>query len=63
MLDVHWTGQGVIKPSTDPDGTVDLGSVDALNRVHGTYQAQGDWGEILLPSDLPSLSIASEPTA
>ncbi|MEU5320374.1 hypothetical protein AB0G67_27040 [Streptomyces sp. NPDC021056] len=57
VRDLHWTGQGVIKPAVDASGTVDFGSVDSLTRHDTHYQLLGDWGEIKLESDTPSLCI------
>jgi hypothetical protein len=61
VRDLHWTGQGVITPAVDASGTVDFGSVDSLTRDDTTYQLLGDWGEINLQSDTPSLSIDPTP--
>ncbi|MFD3838264.1 hypothetical protein ACFWWC_18670 [Streptomyces sp. NPDC058642] len=61
MRDLHWTGQGVIKPAVDASGTADFGSVDSLTRDDTNYQLLGDWGEINLQSDAPSLSIDPTP--
>ncbi|MFE7709720.1 hypothetical protein ACFU6I_28915 [Streptomyces sp. NPDC057486] len=62
VCDLHWTGQNVIKPAIDASGTLDFGSVDSMTRGDDSYQILGDWGEINLQSDAPSLSIDLAPT-
>ena len=62
VRDLHWTGQSVIKPAIDASGSADYGSVDSLTRVDNNYKILGDWGEINLQSDAPSLSIHPAPT-
>jgi hypothetical protein len=57
VRDLHWTGQSVIRPAIDASGSADYGSVDSLTRVDNSYKILGDWGEINLQSDAPSLSI------
>ncbi|MGW0572172.1 hypothetical protein [Streptomyces tauricus] len=57
VRDLHWTGQSVIKPAIDASGSADFGSVDSLARLDASYKIVGDWGEINLQSDAPSLSI------
>ncbi|MEV7239478.1 hypothetical protein AB0N06_38150 [Streptomyces sp. NPDC051020] len=61
VRDLHWTGQSLVKPAVDATGTRDFGSVDSLTRIDNSYKILGDWGEINLQSDSPSLSI--NPTA
>ncbi|MGW1737156.1 hypothetical protein [Streptomyces sp. NPDC001999] len=61
VRDLHWTGQSVIKPAIDASGTHDFGSVDSLTRVGNSYKILGDWGEITLQSDAPSLSMIRLP--
>ncbi|WP_328938637.1 hypothetical protein OG288_29280 [Streptomyces tauricus] len=63
VRDLHWTGQGVIKPAIDASGSADFGSVDSLARLEASYKIVGDWGEINLQADAPSLSIHPAPTA
>ncbi|MGW5123572.1 hypothetical protein ACWEQ7_05825 [Streptomyces sp. NPDC004069] len=60
VRDLHWTGQSAIKPAIDASGCADFGSVDSLTRLDDGYQILGDWGEINLRSDAPSLSIDPE---
>ncbi|GAA0612441.1 hypothetical protein [Streptomyces crystallinus] len=62
VRDLHWTGQSVIKPAIDASGSADFGSVDSLARLDAGYKIVGDWGEINLQSDAPSLSIYSAST-
>ncbi|NEC92611.1 hypothetical protein [Streptomyces sp. SID12501] len=62
VRDLHWAGQSVIKPAIDASGSADFGSVDSLSSLHGGYKILGDWGEIILRSDAPSLSIDPAPT-
>jgi hypothetical protein len=57
IRELHWTGQSVITPAIDASGTTDYGSVDSLTSVDDSYRFLGDWGEINLQSDTPSLSI------
>ncbi|KOV73382.1 MULTISPECIES: hypothetical protein [unclassified Streptomyces] len=57
VRDLHWTGQSVIRPAIDASGSADYGSVDSLTRVDNSYRILGDWGEISLQADAPSLSI------
>ncbi|WP_371664754.1 hypothetical protein [Streptomyces sp. NBC_00280] len=57
VRDLHWAGQSVIKPAIVASGGADFGSVDSLTCLHGGYKILGDWGEINLQSDVPSLSI------
>ncbi|MCX5192088.1 hypothetical protein ACFV8Z_08230 [Streptomyces sp. NPDC059837] len=63
VRDLHWTGQSVIKPGIDASGSTDFGSVDSLTRLDDSYKILGDWGEINLRADAPSLSIAQDPTS
>ncbi|MEU9919474.1 hypothetical protein [Streptomyces sp. NPDC051001] len=42
VRDLHWTGQGVIKPAVGASGTADFGSVDSLTRHDTNYQLLGD---------------------
>lgn len=43
-------------------GSADFGSVDSLTRLDDSYRILGDWGEINLRSEWPSLSIDPDPT-
>ncbi|MGW1617364.1 hypothetical protein ACWCQZ_50385 [Streptomyces sp. NPDC002285] len=62
VRDLNWTGQSAIKSAIDASGSTDFGSVDSLTRLEDSYQILGDWGEINLRSDTPSLSIDPDPT-
>ncbi|MFE1292762.1 hypothetical protein [Streptomyces sp. NPDC058751] len=62
VRDVRWTGQGVVKPAIGASGTLDFGSVDSLTRDADNYMLLGDWGKILLKSDMPFLSIDGSPS-
>ncbi|WP_371660132.1 hypothetical protein [Streptomyces sp. NBC_00280] len=62
VRDLHWAGQSVIKSAIDASGSVDFGSVDSLTRLDDSFKIEGDWGEINLRSDTPSLSIDPAPT-
>ncbi|WP_053849211.1 hypothetical protein [Streptomyces sp. NRRL B-24085] len=62
VQELHWTGQGVVKPAIDASGTLDFGSVDSLTRDEDNYRLLGDWGTILLKSSTPSLSIVPSPS-
>ena len=57
---LHWVGMG-IRQAVDPSGTADFGSVDSLTRTGHRYQIEGDWGQIAVEADVPSLSL--EPIA
>ncbi|WP_432130473.1 hypothetical protein [Streptomyces tendae] len=54
---LYWTGQSVVKAATDASGSVDYGSVDALIMLEDGYKILGDWGEIIVQSEAPSMSI------
>ncbi|MGW1712891.1 hypothetical protein [Streptomyces sp. NPDC002156] len=62
VRDLHWAGQSVIKPAIDASGSADFGSVDSMSSLNDGYKILGDWGEINLQSDAPSLSIDQVPT-
>ena len=62
MRELHWTGQGVVKAAIDASGTADFGSVDSLTTIENRHRILGDWGEIIVQSDPPSLSIDPPPT-
>ncbi|MEU1415503.1 hypothetical protein [Streptomyces sp. NPDC005731] len=57
IRELHWTGQSVTTPAIDASGTADYGSVDSLTGADDSYKILGDWGEINLQSNTPSLSI------
>ncbi|WP_157968698.1 hypothetical protein [Streptomyces geranii] len=61
VCDLHWAGLGVIRPAVDASGSADFGSVDSLSSLDDGYKILGDWGEIILRSDAPSLSIDPAP--
>ncbi|MFE9056907.1 hypothetical protein [Streptomyces mutabilis] len=60
---LHWTGQGVVKAAIDASGSADYGSVDALITLdEDKYKILGDWGEIIVQSETPSVSIDPPPS-
>ncbi|MYS72000.1 hypothetical protein GTY88_16460 [Streptomyces sp. SID5926] len=60
---LHWTGQSVVKAAIDASGSADYGSVDALITLDkDSYKILGDWGEIIVQSEAPSMSIDPCPT-
>ncbi|MGW1126403.1 hypothetical protein [Streptomyces sp. NPDC002526] len=55
---LHWTGQSVVKAAIDASGSADYGSIDALTALdEDSYKILGDWGEIIVQSEAPSMSI------
>ncbi|MFL9659699.1 hypothetical protein ACJ7VE_39105 [Streptomyces sp. PB17] len=55
---LHWTGQSVVKAAVDASGSADYGSIDALTALdEDSYKILGDWGEIIVQSEAPSMSI------
>jgi hypothetical protein len=54
---LHWTGQSVVKAAIEASGSVDYGSVDALITLQDSYKILGDWGEIIVQSEAPSMTI------
>ncbi|MFG2600537.1 hypothetical protein [Streptomyces sp. NPDC048462] len=55
---LHWTGQGVVKAAIDASGSADHGSIDALTELdEDSYKILGDWGEIIVQSKAPSMTI------
>lgn len=61
VRDLRWTGQSVIKAAIDASGSADFGSVDSLFMIEDSYKILGDWGEISVQSDAPSLSVDPAP--
>lgn len=35
-----------LKPSTDPDGSVDYGNIDSFYNHHGIFELEGEWGKV-----------------
>lgn len=58
---LHWDGMGV-KPTLDPSGTLDFGSMDSLTKTGRQYRIEGDWGQITVEADAPCLSVESTAT-
>ena len=51
---VKWLKKN-IKPFTDADGSEDFGNIDSFELLSGGYHLRGDWGEVIIFSDPPSL--------
>lgn len=59
---LHWTGQSVVNAAIDASGSVDYGSIDGLITLdEDSYKILGDWGEIIVQSEAPSMSIDPAP--
>lgn len=58
---LHRTGQGA-RPARDASGTLDFGSVDSMTGTDDGYRVLGDWGDITLRSDPPTVSLHPTPT-
>lgn len=44
--------------STDPDGSVDYGSIDSLWQADdGSYRLDGDFGDVTIESEAPTLEV------
>jgi len=56
---LHWIA-AVIRPTIDPSGITDFGSLDSLTRTGDEYHIEGDWGKITLVADVPRLSLEPE---
>ncbi|MFL9653444.1 hypothetical protein ACJ7VE_06975 [Streptomyces sp. PB17] len=55
---VHPGLQSVVKAAVDASGSADYGSIDALTALdEDSYKILGDWGEIIVQSEAPSMSI------
>ena len=49
-----------VPSTTDPDGSVDYGTIDALSEPSpGTFNICGDFGDVLIRSDPPRLDVES----
>jgi hypothetical protein len=44
-----------ISPIADPDGSVDYGNIDEFFMADGKYYLTGEWGELTIVSDPPTL--------
>lgn len=49
-----------LRPTVDPDGSIDLGNVDSLTRSEdGRFAITGDWGSIEVRSEPSVIALAS----
>jgi len=47
-------------PAVDAIGEVDYGNIDEMWVANGTYHISGDWGEVELRSEPPSIALEPE---
>ncbi|WP_454812798.1 hypothetical protein [Paenarthrobacter nitroguajacolicus] len=55
VTQLHWTGWGDIKATTDRHGETDYGSLDVIAFNDNVWSMNGDFGQINLTSDLPQI--------
>ncbi|HKD85215.1 MAG TPA: hypothetical protein VKB58_10740 [Terriglobales bacterium] len=46
----HWIRREM-RPTTDPDGTIDYGAIDSFNVNRDRSHLEGEWGEVEIVSD------------
>ena len=53
--EVNWILK-LFKPSDDSSGEIDYGNIDSFVLEGGKYHLMGEWGEILIESEIPILT-------
>jgi hypothetical protein len=59
VSELHWTNQGAVKPTIDPDGEVDFGSLDVLQFEDDVWSMDGHFGQISVTSPPPRIEWGS----
>ena len=58
--EIRFDGPTALRPTVDPDGSVDLGNIDSLTRTKdGRFAIAGDWGSIEVRSEPPVIELGS----
>jgi hypothetical protein len=55
---LRWVKQH-LHSTTDAEGNLDYGNIDALDYINGYYHVEGDWGIVEVQSDPPLIRLHS----
>jgi hypothetical protein len=54
LREITWRSR-TMRPSTDAAGEIDYGNIDTLTAHGSRYELTGDWGEVVIESDPPTV--------
>jgi hypothetical protein len=56
---IDWIRPLILRPTRDPDGSIDYGNIDFFMLERGSYRLGGEWGEVVVVGDQPVVGPAS----